>query len=282
MLDLSGPQRSREPHSLGNCNSHFALCGPAAVLYAALVQSRQAAVIALLQRLFNSSARQSQSSGQTLEPQPSVSALVQRYRDQMKAKEAAVEPADQFDPMHASEAELDFILCRGLLGVMEDSEPALFAEQERYLLEFPPEHGFHIEHGDLALLPEGMQGLLRALDATGNGGIDGSVRWRIVPSSLLHTPEALVSELRAAAAVPGTVVLAGRAGAEGQPLLDHWFVVHGLDLPTAGGSGLGGLVWNYAGHAGSPFKVSSSSADSHASAWFELGFHTLIVVLPAE
>ena len=239
-------------------------------------------MVTLLHRIFNSSCGpELQCSGQTLDRQPSVSALVQRYLDQMVAKpEPAAEPEDHFDPVHASEAELDFILCRGLVGVMEDTEPALHAEQVRYLLEFPAEHGFHIDNGDLALLPDGMQGLLRALHTTSNGGSYDNVRWRTVPSTLLHTPEAVVSELRAAAAVPGTVVLAGRAGAEGQPHLDHWFVVHGFDLPTDGGNGLGGLVWNYAGHAGSPFKVASSSADSQPSAWFELGFHTLIVVSP--
>lgn len=267
----------REPHSLGSYNSHFALCGPAAVLYSALVQSGQAAVIALLQRLFSwpDAALQFRGGAQIREQQSGTSALVQRYRDQMTAKEVATERTPPTS-MDYCDAELDFILCRGLIGLMEDAEPELFAEQARYLAtEFPPEHGFDVEHGDLALLPDGMHGLLRALHT--KRGIDGSARWRTVPQESLCTAEAVLSELRAAAAVPDTVALAGRVGAEGQPSLDHWFVVHDFDLPSAADA-LGGVVWNYAGHAGSPFKVTSSSGD--ASAWFELGFHTLIIVSP--
>ena len=264
----------REPHSLGSYNSRFALCGPAAVLYAALVQSGQAAVIALLQHVFcrPHGGLQCRTGAQMREQQAGASALVQRYRDQMTAKEVATEMAPRTS-VDFCDAELDFFLCRGLIGLMEDAEPALFAEQARYLsTEFPPEHGFDVEHGDLALLPDGMLGLLRALH-----GIDGSMRWHTVPQESLRTAEAVLSELRAAAAVPDTAVLAGRAGAEGQPSLDHWFVVHDFDLPSAADA-LGGVVWNYAGHAGIPFKVAASSTD--ALAWFELGFHTLIIVSP--
>lgn len=250
------------------------------MLYGALVQSGQIAVVELLKRLFSVSeavcAPQSRASAHILDHPVAASVVVQRYRDQMAAKEAAAERAPRSDSIESYDAELDFIICRGLIGLMEDTEPALFAEQARYLsMEFPPEHGFNVEHGDLALLPDGMHGLLRALHS--KRSIDGSVRWRTVPQDSLQTAEAVLSELQTAAAVPDTVVLAGRVGAEGQPSLDHWFVVHDFDLSSSGGA-LGGLVWNYAGHAGIPFKVAASSTD--ALAWFELGFHTLIIVSP--
>ena len=112
-----------------------------------------------------------------------------------------------------------------------------------------------------------------------------------MPPECLRTPAGLLSELCTAARLPGTVVLAGRAGdvSSGQPDLDHWFVVHGLELGSTGngqaeaadggavGGAIGGKVWNYAGHAGPVFEL-TGSAGGTAEGWFELGFHSLVVV----
>jgi hypothetical protein len=269
------------------------------VLYAALLQAAPAAVVALIQRLFQRAASLCNVEAET-EAEQGAPVLVARCLRLMAAKPLPSGTAELLDPQQRRRAELDFILCRGLIALMEEAEPSLFAEQKQFLLEeFPAEHGFDVCHGDLALLPSGMEGLLRALHGGMNGDTGGArapaaasgMRWRVVPPECLRTPAGLLSELCTAARLPGTVVLAGRAGdvSSGQPDLDHWFVVHGLELGSTGngqaeaadggavGGAIGGKVWNYAGHAGPVFEL-TGSAGGTAEGWFELGFHSLVVV----
>lgn len=224
------------PERLSEHNAASALCGMSAVLYGALVQS-PAVVANLFQRLF------------AVQPQSLVVRCLRLMEAKPRIEVTQQAPAPAVADLAAR--ELDFVLCRGLGALLEAAEPDLFASQLKFLSEeFPAEHGFHADLGDLALLADGVEGILRALHG------ELGTTWSTINRSALATAADLFAALcHVGRSSPGAVILAGRLGDPGteQPELDHWFVVHGLTVVHE--THLSGSVWNYAGHAGAAFAL---------------------------